>query len=77
MFLLHGSRVVGLGLAVGVTLALCTGRLVKSFLYGVKPLDVETYVVVVAALFVIGIISAVVPARRAARVDPMNTITEP
>ncbi|MGA2076017.1 MAG: ABC transporter permease [Terriglobia bacterium] len=77
MFLLQGSRVVGLGLAAGVTLALCAGRLVKSFLYGVKPLDVETYVVVVAALFVIGIISAVVPARRAAGVDPMNTIREP
>jgi len=43
----------------------------------VKPLDVETYVVVVAALFVIGIVSALVPARRAARVDPMNTIREP
>ena len=39
MFLLQGSRVVGLGLAAGVILALCTGRLVKSFLYGVKPLE--------------------------------------
>jgi predicted permease len=76
MFLLQGSIVVGLGLAVGVAVAFCASGLVKSFLYGVKPLDVATYAVVVAALFMVGVIAAFVPARRAAAVDPMNTLRE-
>lgn len=76
MFLLLRSTVIGIGLAAGVLLAVCTSRLVNGFLYSVKPLDVETYAVAVAALFTIGVISAFVPARRAAAVDPMNTLRE-
>jgi putative ABC transport system permease protein len=76
MFLLHGSTVVGIGLAAGVLLAVCTSRLVNGFLYGVKPLDVATYAAAVAALFAVGVISAFVPARRAAAVDPINTLRE-
>ena len=76
MFLLQGSAVVGIGLAVGIALALSAGRLVKSFLFGVKPLDAGTYVSVVVAVFAVGIISALVPARRAAALDPMNTLRE-
>jgi len=76
MFLLQGSAVVGVGLAVGIALALSTGRLVKSFLFGVKPLDAGTYACVVLALFAVGVIAALVPARRAAAVDPMSTLRE-
>jgi putative ABC transport system permease protein len=76
MVLLQGSAVVGAGLAAGVVLAGCTGRLVNGFLYGVKPLDSETYAVAVAALFAVGLIASFVPARRAAAVDPMNTLRE-
>ena len=76
MFLLHGLTVVGLGLAAGITLALCTGQLLKSFLYDVKPFDLVTYAGVVAALFLVGITSALVPARRAAGVDPIETLRE-
>jgi putative ABC transport system permease protein len=76
MFLRQGSVIVGLGLLAGVALALSTGRLVKSFLYGVTPLDPMTYAFVVSALFVVGLVAALVPAWRAASVDPMNTLRD-
>jgi len=56
MFLLQGSTVVALGLAAGIALAIPTSQLVKSFLFGVKPLDGATYVSVVVALFVVGFV---------------------
>jgi len=76
MFLLQGSTVVALGLAAGVALALPTSQLVKSFLFGVKSLDAATYVSVVVALFVVGLVAALVPARRAASVVPMDALRD-
>jgi len=76
MFLLQGSTVVALGLAAGIALALPTSQLVKSFLFGVKPLDAATYVSVVVALFVVGLVAALIPARRAASVEPMDALRE-
>ncbi|HEY6293066.1 MAG TPA: ABC transporter permease [Terriglobia bacterium] len=76
MFLLQGSTVVGIGLMGGMALALLTSRLVSSFLFGVKALDAGTYASVVAALFLVGIVAALIPARRAASVEPMNTLRD-
>lgn len=59
---------MGAGLAVGLVLALATGRLVKSFLYQVQPLDLGTYAAVVLALAVIGLTAALLPARKAASI---------
>jgi ABC-type lipoprotein release transport system permease subunit len=57
-------------------LAFATGRLIKSFLYQVQPLDVETYVAVVLALAVIGLVAALLPARRAASIEPMQALRD-
>ena len=50
LVLRQGSIVLGVGLVIGLFLAFATGRLVKSFLYQVQPLDGWTYVAVVLAL---------------------------
>ena len=60
LVLRQGSILVGSGLAAGLVLAFATGRLVKSFLYQVRPLDTWTYAAVALALALIG------PGRRAA-----------
>jgi ABC-type lipoprotein release transport system permease subunit len=57
-------------------LAVATGRWVESFLYQVRPLDVLTYLSVVVALSTIGLIAALVPARKAASIEPMQALRE-
>jgi predicted permease len=76
LILRQGSIVIGAGLGVGLLLAVATGRWVKSFLYQVPPLDVLTYVAVVVALSTIGLIAALLPARKAASIEPMEALRE-
>ena len=76
LVLRQGSVVVGTGLGVGLVLAFATGRLITSFLYQVQPLDVWTYVVVALALVVIGLTASLLPARRAASIEPMQALRD-
>ena len=62
---------VGLGLAVGIPLALAGGELVSSMLYGVKSYDPWILLVAAVVLATCAFFAAYIPARRAARVDPM------
>jgi ABC-type antimicrobial peptide transport system permease subunit len=66
----EGLRVVGIGVAVGIVLALAAGRLVAAVLYGVAPSDWGAMLLASATLVIVAIIAALVPAWRAARVDP-------
>jgi predicted permease len=66
----EGLRVVGVGVAVGIVLALAAGRLVAAVLYGVEPSDARAMLLASATLLIVAIIAALVPAWRAARVDP-------
>ena len=59
-----------------VRLAVATGKLEASFLYGVKPLDTWTYVVVIVLLLLVGGMAALVPAQRAAVIKPIDTLRE-
>jgi len=65
---------VGLGVAAGLAAALAASRLLGSLLYGVSPLDLTTYGVV--AVFVAGVALAAswIPARHAARIDPLAAL---
>jgi putative ABC transport system permease protein len=74
LILRQGSILIGAGLGVGLLLAFATARLIKGFLYQVQPLDVWTYVVVAVTLSVIGLIAALIPARRAASIEPMEAL---
>jgi putative ABC transport system permease protein len=76
LVLRQGSILIGAGLVVGLGLALAGGRLVKSFLYQVQPADAWTYAAVAATLLAIGLLSAFIPARKAASIQPMQALRE-
>jgi ABC-type antimicrobial peptide transport system permease subunit len=72
----HALRLTLAGLAVGVVAALALGRLVESFLHGVKPTDPVTYALVAATLLATTAVAAYLPARRAMRIDPMVALRD-
>ncbi len=74
LVLRQGSILIGAGLGIGLLLSFGTARLIKSFLYQVQPLDILTYVAVAVTLSAIGLIAALIPARRAAHIEPMEAL---
>jgi putative ABC transport system permease protein len=70
----QGIRPLALGLAIGLVLALATGRVLGSLLVGVNPSDPLTFAGVVLVLLATSALGCLVPARRAIRVDPMVTL---
>jgi predicted permease len=76
MFLRQGLTLVVAGLVLGMVFALWAGKLVKSFLYQVQPLDGWTYAGVGGLLIVVGVLAAVIPARRAAAVEPIEALRD-
>jgi len=76
MVVLRGSAIVAVGLAGGILLALFLGRIIKVFLYGVKPLDTGSYAFAVIALFVVGTGAALIPAWRAASFEPVKALRD-
>jgi ABC-type antimicrobial peptide transport system permease subunit len=67
----QGLGMVILGLVLGLAAALAVTRLLRSFLFEIQPFDPLTFGSVVALLGVAAVFSCWLPARRAARVDPM------
>jgi predicted permease len=67
----EGLRTVAVGIAVGIALALAAGRLIGSLLYGVHANDPLSMASVAIVLLVVGGVAALLPAWRAARVDPV------
>jgi len=70
------GRVVIAGVVCGVGLSFAVTRLVKAFLYGVTPTDPTTLAASVLLLVTAGIAAAALPARRAARLDPVAALRE-
>ena len=66
-----GMKLTCIGVLVGAALALGLARLITTFLYGVKPSDPITYVLVALALAAVALLACYIPARRATKVDPM------
>ena len=63
--------VTGAGLAAGLLAAAATGRGLASLLYGVGPYDPVTFAAAAAAVALAALVASAIPARRAARLDPM------
>jgi predicted permease len=70
----HGVSIVVAGVATGVLASLAMGSLVASLLYGVTPRDPLVLGAVVAMLLLVAVAACLVPAWRAMRVDPMETL---
>jgi ABC-type antimicrobial peptide transport system permease subunit len=64
------ALLVGAGIAVGVALFLSVNRVLRSVLFEISPGDPVTIGLAIAALAGIGVLAGVLPAHRAARVDP-------
>jgi putative ABC transport system permease protein len=71
MILGEGLKLVLIGVAIGLIVALAMAQLMKSLLYGVGALDPLTFVGAPALLAATATIACLIPARRAARTDPM------
>ncbi|MGH9434332.1 MAG: FtsX-like permease family protein, partial [Terriglobia bacterium] len=72
---LRGALVqLGLGLAIGIPVTLAGGRLMASQLYGVKSHNPVILAVAVAILAACAVVAALVPARRAASIDPVQAL---
>ncbi len=67
----NGLKHVIIGLAVGLAAALALTRLISSLLYGVRPTDPLTFIVVSLVLSSVALLACYIPARRAAKIDPM------
>ncbi|MDR5729183.1 MAG: FtsX-like permease family protein [Terriglobia bacterium] len=74
MVLRQALTLLILGTAAGLALALWSTRLLHSFLYGVGKHDPLTLAIVPLLLLLCGLVSAIVPARRAASIDPMQAL---
>ncbi|TAM81940.1 MAG: ABC transporter permease [Acidobacteria bacterium] len=71
LILRGGMSLAIIGLGIGITAALALTRFLSSLLYGVKPTDPLTFVAVSLILIVVALAACYIPARRAAKVDPM------
>jgi ABC-type antimicrobial peptide transport system permease subunit len=64
-------ELIGIGVGVGMAIAPPLNRLVKSFLFGLGPYDVASIGSAITAMTVVALFAGYIPARRAAKVDPM------
>jgi putative ABC transport system permease protein len=71
LVLRQGLLLVGIGATLGLASAVAATHLLKSFLHEINPLDPFTFGIVVALLALVAFVACWLPARRAARVDPM------
>ena len=67
----RGVLLVSGGIALGIVGGIFATRSMKAMLYGVQPLDVQTWVLAILALAIAGLIASLGPAFRASRVDPI------
>jgi len=70
----RAATLIGAGLVVGLGVAFIAGRLLERILYGVTPSDPITFAIVFALMLSIGAAATFLPARRAARIDPMQAL---
>jgi predicted permease len=74
MVLREGGTLAGIGVALGIAGALAVSRVLAGFLFGVTPTDPAVFVAVPAVLALVALGACVIPARRAARVDPVTAL---
>ncbi len=76
MILKQGGRLILLGLALGFGASLALGRALASQIYDVSATDPAVFAVALAGLALAALLASWLPARRAARIDPMNALRQ-
>ena len=74
LVLTRALLLVGIGLAIGIPVALLGGRLMRTQLYGVKIYDPATLAIAVVVLSAFAALAGFIPARRAASIEPMKAL---
>jgi ABC-type antimicrobial peptide transport system permease subunit len=73
--ILRGSLLLtAIGVAIGIPFAMAATIGLKSSLYGVKPLDLTSYLVAIVGVAVVALTASGLPARRAGSVDPSSAL---
>ena len=67
----HGVTVVAVGLALGAGASYAFGGLIESLMFGITPEDTVARLMVALLIAAVGTAACLIPARRAARVDPI------
>jgi putative ABC transport system permease protein len=70
----QGARLSAIGIAIGLVGALAVTRFLRTLLFGVSPFDPVSFFGVALVLSVIALLASYIPARRAARVDPVEAL---
>ncbi len=70
----QGLAIAGAGVAVGLPISAATVRTLSAFLYGVAAYDAASFIVVPMVLAAVAVVACLVPARRAARIDPLRAL---
>jgi len=76
MVLREASKLLAVGVAVGVVLSLAAGKSAATLLFGLKPYDPATLVAAAAGLTVVAVAASLIPARRAAKLEPMVALRD-
>jgi putative ABC transport system permease protein len=74
MFVYRGMVLSGIGIAIGATVAAGITRWMSSLLFGVTPVDAATFAAAASVLVIAALAASYIPARRAAAVDPAQTL---
>ena len=70
----QSMAIAGAGITAGLIASFWLAGTLQRFLYGVTPHDIVSFGAVAAVLLVVSVLASIVPARRAARVDPVNVL---
>jgi predicted permease len=70
----EGLRLTGIGMGIGLVLALVAGKLMASMLFGVSSFDPMTLTLVLATFSLVSLMASLIPASRAGRVDPLRVL---
>jgi predicted permease len=75
MFVYRGMLLSGIGIAIGMAVAAGITRWMSSLLFGVMPVDAGTFAAATSVLVIAALAASYIPSRRAAAVDPVQTLT--
>jgi len=76
LVLRSGMLLTGIGLAIGLPIALLMARGLSSILYGVEAVDPATFIGLPALLLAVAAFACYLPARRAANLDPLRALRQ-